>query len=73
MMFTENLLCQYQDHIFLVSLPNTCEAYNKNIYIPATVDLTNNDQTLTLQKWFLGFTQTYMNITYWIYAVSKYK
>ena len=47
----------------LVFLPNACEDYNRNTYIPATVELTNNDPTLTLHKRFWSFNLTYMNIT----------
>ena len=36
----------------LVFLPNTCEAHSRNIYVPNTVELTNNIPTLTLQKEF---------------------
>ena len=39
----------------LVFLPNTCEAYNRNIYIPAKVQLTNSNPMLTLHKWFYRF------------------
>ena len=48
----------------LVFFPNACEVYSRNIYIHATVDLTNHKPTLMLHKWFLGFNLTYMNITY---------
>ena len=47
----------------LVFITKACEAYSSNIYIPATVELTNIDQMLTLHKQFLGFNLTYMNIT----------
>ena len=33
------------------------------IYVPITVEFTNNDPTLTLHKTFLGFNITYMNVT----------
>ena len=36
----------------------------KNTYIPATVELTNNDPTLNLCKRILGFNLTYININY---------
>ena len=47
----------------LLHFPNACEAYSRNIYIPATVELTKNDPTITLHKQFLGSNLTYMNIT----------
>ena len=34
----------------LVFVPNVCEAYSRNICIPTTVELTNNDSTLILHK-----------------------
>ena len=54
-----NIMIPFQ----LVFLPNTCEAYSRNIYIPATVELTKNDPNLTLHKWFLGFNLMHMHIT----------
>ena len=36
----------------LVFLPNGCETYSRNTYIPVTVEFTNNDPNLTLQKDF---------------------
>ena len=51
----------------LVFLPNTCEAYSQNIYIPTEVELTNNYPTLTLDKRLLGFNLTYMNITDYLF------
>ena len=39
----------------IIYLPNACEANSRNIYIPATKELTNNDATCTLHKCFLGF------------------
>ena len=47
----------------LVFLPNDCEAYSRHIYIPNTVEETNNEPTWTLHKQFLGFNLTYRNIT----------
>ena len=56
----------------LVFLPNACETDSRNIYIPATIELTSNDPTLTLHKRFLGFCLMYMNINLLsIYAVSE--
>ena len=55
--------CMNVNTIFqLISLPNTCEAYSRNIYIPTTVELINSDPNLTLLKRFPGFNMTYINI-----------
>ena len=43
-------------------LLNAYEAYSGNIHIPATIKLTNKDQTLSLHKHFLGFNLTYINV-----------
>ena len=43
-------------------LPTTWEAYSRNIYIPATGELINNNPTLTLYKQLPGFNLNYMNI-----------
>ena len=52
-MFTENVPYQYQNLISIsVFLPNAYAAYSTNIYIPSTVEWTNNDLTLTLHKRF---------------------
>ena len=50
MMFTENPSIKVKTAFQLVFLPNACEAYSRKIYIPTTVELTNNDPALTLQK-----------------------
>ena len=63
MVFTAKLLNWCQNLISVGILPNACEAYSKNIYIPTTVEFTKNDPTLTLHEWFLGFNLTYVNIT----------
>ena len=47
----------------LIYLPNVCEAYSRNIYMPATTESMNNDPTLILQKCFIVFDITYMYIT----------
>ena len=47
----------------LVFLPNACEVYSRNIYIPTSAVMTNNDTTLTLHRKFLGFNLACMNIT----------
>ena len=50
----------------LLFLPNACEAYSRNIYIPTTIEMKDSYPALTLHKRFLGFNLTYMNITdYW--------
>ena len=46
----------------LLYLPNACDAFSRNIYIPATMELINNNPTLILQRCFLGVNLTYMNI-----------
>ena len=47
----------------LIYLPDACQVYSRNIYIPAILKLMNNDPTLTLHKHILGFNLTYMNTT----------
>ena len=49
----------------LMYLSNAYEAYSRNIYISATVELTNAHPNLTLHEHFLGFNLTYMNILYY--------
>ena len=34
----------------LLYLPNACETYSRDIYIPATAELTNSYHTLILHK-----------------------
>ena len=57
----------------LVYLPNACEAYISNIYIPATVKLTRKDPTVTLPRCFHGFDLTYINISdyHFMQALNK--
>ena len=40
------------------------------LFIPATVELRNNDPKLTVHKWFLDFTLTYMNLTDYCFMQS---
>ena len=47
----------------LILFPYICEANSWNIFIPATIEQTNNYPTLTLQKILLGSNLSYMNIT----------
>ena len=48
---------------YLIYLLKTRGAYNRNIHIFATVELSNKDPTLTLHRQFLDFNPMYMNIT----------
>ena len=41
---------------------NACKACSGNVYIFVTVELTDEDPTLTLHEHFLAFNLTYMNI-----------
>ena len=43
-------------------MSHACEAYSRNVHIPARVELANNDPTLDLHKHFLGFNLTYKNV-----------
>ena len=57
-MYFVDILMSFQ----LLYLPNACTSYSRNIYIPATVELTNNYPTLPVHKLFLVINLTYMNI-----------
>jgi hypothetical protein len=46
-----------------LTLPDGCEAYSINIFIPARSSLTLISKTLANMRLFVGFNQTYINIT----------
>ena len=45
----------------LLCFPSACEAYSSNIYIIATIELSNGHPTLGLYKCFLEFNLTSVN------------
>ena len=47
----------------LLLLPKACKANRRNIYIPTTIVLTNNDPSLVLHICFLGFNLACVKIT----------
>ena len=51
-MFTEVYHIDVKTPFQLVFLPNACEVFVINSYIPSTVALTNSNPTLTLNKRF---------------------
>ena len=61
-MSTKDLSYKHQETIPISILPKACGTYSRNIYISATVELTNKDPSLSLHKLFLGFNLTHKNI-----------